>query len=630
MRAMLVTVTTAAFVLALMTATANAWLTYTVNTLDDSNGNGNCSLRDAIKAANGTPTAGSTCTTAGHAHDTIQFSVKGTITLTSTLPEITDANLTINGPASPGITISGGDAVRVMQVASGATLNLINLTIAHGNSGADSEGGGIYNSGTLTVTNSIFSKNIASACVAGTGASGGAIRNEGMLTIKNSTFSQNVADVGGAIGNGSARPGDSSSGTVVIVGSTFSHDGADFAGGAIFGGIVTVSNSTFSGSSAQSGGAISGSFRLTVTSSTFSNSGAVDGGAILNGPVFVFCSGAAASATIARGASATNLFRLTVSQSTFSSNNAFEFGGAIQNLDALTVINSTFSGNSAAEGGGIYNYDTGRVTVTNSTLSGSSAPSGSGIKNFGGIDVKSTILAAGSGDNCSSERAGTITDAGYNISDDASCGFAKTGSANNGDNINPLLSTAGLANNGGPTKTIALQSGSPAIDAIPLAQCTDQASPPIPLTDDQRLYPRPDICEAVCDIGAYEFQDTSMTCLTPTLRIQTKTGVLSLSGQFALGASVNPVTQPVTFSVGSYLVKLAPGSFVWKTSRYDYEKTVNGIYLHMVIHSTGTLGEYVLLAHRVGGTLAETTNPLPVTLTIGSNSDTNQMNAMFF
>src|SRR5262249_53368513 len=92
-------------------------------------------------------------------------------------------------------------------------------------------------------------------------------------------------------------------------------------------------------------------------------------------------------------------------------------------------------------------------------------------------------------------------------SDDASCGFAKTGSAHNGDGVDPLLSSAGLADNGGPTQTIALQEGSPAIDAIPAADCTDQASPPNPITTDQRGFLRPDAGEQLCDIGAYEFQD---------------------------------------------------------------------------------------------------------------------------
>jgi hypothetical protein len=81
---------------------------------------------------------------------------------------------------------------------------------------------------------------------------------------------------------------------------------------------------------------------------------------------------------------------------------------------------------------------------------------------------------------------------------------AATGSRNS---TNPILSTAGLANNGGPTETIALDPGSPAIDVIPLANCTDQASPPKRVNTDQRGALRPDIGETVCDIGAYEFQD---------------------------------------------------------------------------------------------------------------------------
>jgi hypothetical protein len=145
----------------------------------------------------------------------------------------------------------------------------------------------------------------------------------------------------------------------------------------------------------------------------------------------------------------------------------------------LTVLNCTFYRNSAAGGGGIFKSNTfviGTATVTNSTSSGNTA-SGSpitgdggvndllGVGGFGNFTIKNTIFAANSGGNC----IGAITDVGYNISDDSSCGFANTGSANSGDDVNPLLSAAGLANNGGPTQTIALQSGSPAIDAIPLA-----------------------------------------------------------------------------------------------------------------------------------------------------------------
>jgi hypothetical protein len=54
----------------------------------------------------------------------------------------------------------------------------------------------------------------------------------------------------------------------------------------------------------------------------------------------------------------------------------------------------------------------------------------------------------------------------------------QTGTASNGDNVNPQLNSAGLFANGGPTETIALQSTSPAIGTIPLASRTDQATPP--------------------------------------------------------------------------------------------------------------------------------------------------------
>jgi hypothetical protein len=64
-----------------------------------------------------------------------------------------------------------------------------------------------------------------------------------------------------------------------------------------------------------------------------------------------------------------------------------------------------------------------------------------------------------------------------------------------------------LQDNGGPTETHALLPGSPAIDAIPPAECTydddgDPGTPPVPLATDQRGVARPQ--GAGCDIGAFE------------------------------------------------------------------------------------------------------------------------------
>jgi hypothetical protein len=105
--------------------------------------------------------------------------VTGTIVLSATLPTITDANLTITSPGG-GITIDGGGAHLVMLVGS-IIMNLQNLTIAHGFNGGD--GGGLFNTGTLTITNGTFSSNKA-------GDNGGAIENAlgTMMTVTNSTF----------------------------------------------------------------------------------------------------------------------------------------------------------------------------------------------------------------------------------------------------------------------------------------------------------------------------------------------------------------------------------------------------------------------------------------------------------
>ncbi|MGO9062490.1 MAG: choice-of-anchor Q domain-containing protein [Candidatus Binataceae bacterium] len=102
-------------------------------------------------------------------------------------------------------------------------------------------------------------------------------------------------------------------------------------------------------------------------------------------------------------------------------------------------------------------------------------------------------------------------DIGDNISDDTSCGFSGTGDMGQklGDGVNPLLDPKGLQANGGPTETIALQASSPAVHAIPFASCTDQATPPHQLKNDQRGKPRPDPADGPtgpCDVGAYEFQ----------------------------------------------------------------------------------------------------------------------------
>jgi CSLREA domain-containing protein len=511
MRVALTAAMLAVVALALTTATANA-TTYTVNTLSDPTGpSGTCSLRDAITAAN-TKTATNGCT-AGTGNDTIRFSVTGTILLASTLPQVTDCRLTITGPPSPGITINGGNnpsqnvqGVQVMQVASRTTLDLRNLTIANG---SNMKGGGILNEGTLRITSSTFSGNELTPFV--TNDVGGAgIYNDRRLTVTSSTFSGNNAAVENGAGGGIYNHGN-----LRVTKSTFSKNLADGGGGISNDGRLRITSSTFSGNFTHGDGSgINNAGVLTITNSTFSgNDGNFVGGGIFNTRMLTVINSTFSGniASIGGGGGIYNSGTLKVINSTFSDNQGNTVGGGIDNEGTLSVLtNSTFFANIASEGGGVYN-DTGTLTVTNNTFYNNDvfnncfSCSGGGIYNSnpGLASLKNTILAGSTGGDCS----GTITDAGYNISDDHTCGFAKTGSANNGDGVNPLLSAAGLANNGGPTQTIALDSESPAIDAIPLADCTDQASPPKRIITDQRGALRPDAGEVQCDIGAYEFQD---------------------------------------------------------------------------------------------------------------------------
>jgi hypothetical protein len=180
------------------------------NTADSGAG----SLRQAISDAN-----------ASAGEDTINFapSLSGqTITLGSQLAVADSAGLTIDG-GSANITVSGDNKYRVLDVRSGAKLTLNNLTVANGRINF---GGGIFNNGTLTVTNSTLSGNNANEDF----GSGG----------------------GGGIWN-------AASGTATVSNSTLSGNSAQIAGGGIFnqGGTLTVSNSTLSGNSANNGGSLS-------------------------------------------------------------------------------------------------------------------------------------------------------------------------------------------------------------------------------------------------------------------------------------------------------------------------------------------------------------------------------------
>ena len=446
--------------------------------------------------------------------DTVQQSGGGTLTINCSEPiHFTSAkwiskHVRILGGGN-GI-LDGSEMTSLFRVDSGATLELVGVTLRNGKSasgfggairndgtliitdsklhdnhatGHSDVGGAIYNDndGTVIVTTSTFNDNSAIASIQSrSGRSGGAIHNAGGVVIvtastfggnraeSNSTSPDDLVDTGGAIYSGLF-------GTVVVTASTFGGNSASVQGGAIYnyGGTLDVTASAFSGNSAEDGGAINTfNGRLTVTASTFNGNRADlnddqennDGGAI----------------AIAGNQD------VRVTASTFSGNIG-EFGGAINNNGRLTVTASTFSGNSAIdEGGAIRNFNT--ATIIASTFSDNSAPSGGAIFTYSGTTrVQGSILADSQGGNCGNDD-GTFISQGHNLSDDTTC----TGIPSSAN-----IELEPLGDNGGPTQTMLPGESSAAIDAN-----TGEACGTGDLAADQRGALRP--AGEACDIGAVE------------------------------------------------------------------------------------------------------------------------------
>ena len=368
--------------------------------------------------------------------DEIVFDVglTGTITLSTGEMFITD-DLTITGPGAGAITIDAQMMDRIFNIDDLAgTEIVVSISGLMFINGSHSSGGAVINFEDLSIDACVFENNIS--------FNGGVIHNQGTLTeITNSTFSGNSADSGGVI--------DNFLGTIVkITNSTFSGNNAE-AGGVILNGgpIGEITNSTFSGNSADSGG-----------------------GAIWN----------ASPGTIEK-----------ITNSTFSGNSATGRGGAIFNQIDRTIeeiTNCTFSGNSTGiDGGAIWND--GDMNISFTTIANNqAADEGGGIfENGASIRIRNSIVAFNtattSGPNCNGDITTLVTEIN-NYSNDGSCGF-------DGDNSTILLGP--LANNGGPTQTLALLGGDPLDGASPACDPLNRFGIPtgVSLPIDQRHFSRP-------------------------------------------------------------------------------------------------------------------------------------------
>jgi CSLREA domain-containing protein len=460
-----------------------------------------CTLRDAVNySATG---------------DTIAFhsGLSGTITINAGLGAlVVRRNLTITGPGASTITVSGNNASRVLALSngtfSGPSLTVSGLTLTNGSASSSQGGGAILNDhGRLTLQNCIVTNSAAGA--------GGGIYNDGTnggsatLILTSCTVSNNFADFGGGIYN----DGYQGTATTTVTSCVFNNNTANAgSGGAFFndgtsGGSASLSltNTTLGTNSAAFGGGIysqgsGGNASLRLTNSTLNGNFALGtsqtpalGGGVYND---------------AHQGTATT----TITGTTLNGNSADIGGGAYNdgtgNGNAnLGVTNSTFTKNAASYGGAFYNDAYGgsaTLALTNVTLSANSAQSGGGVYNDGTngghalLQLTNTILANSSGNVLN--NAGTVSSLGHNLSTD------NTGASTlvSGDllNTNPLLDPNGLKNNGGPTQTIALLPGSPAIDH------GDNGRAP---TTDQRGVTRPQPSGGIVDIGAYEARQLTLS-----------------------------------------------------------------------------------------------------------------------
>ncbi len=183
--------------------------------------------------------------------------------------------------------------------------------------------------------------------------------------------------------------------------------------------------------------------------------------------------------------------------STVSGNEATGDGGGIHIGQASSIANSTIVGNRGNRGGGIAFVHTGQTTISNTTITGNTATTGGGIvtlddapegfdPNYPSVTLKNAIVAGNSGSN----TIGPIAEV-----------FASILGIPSGLTLADILDPGGLADNGGPTWTVALSDAidNPAVSQGDEATCLGSAVNGL----DQRGLPR----TPPCDIGAYELQD---------------------------------------------------------------------------------------------------------------------------
>ena len=228
-----------------------------------------CSLREAIDAANTNPGADDVPVPAGNYLLTL-----GQLTVSD--------GVSIAGADQTNTIIDGNAADRVFDILSGTTVTISDLTIQNGDAGS-ANGGGVQNAlgGTLTLNNSTVAGNAA--------LRGGGVVNRGAMTLNNTTVSGNSTSAG-SFGGGVFNYGGGTmtlnnttvSGNVAVRGLAYYpyypiyYYGGKGGGVFNFSGTMTLNNTTVSGNIAgySGGGVFNSASTLELNNTTISGNSA--------------------------------------------------------------------------------------------------------------------------------------------------------------------------------------------------------------------------------------------------------------------------------------------------------------------------------------------------------------------
>ncbi len=492
----------------------------------------------------------------------------GEITLTGEL--VVDKSLTIQGAGSAQTAINAGnstDSTRVLHVLGDPTVVISGVQFTGGKvvkpDGIPETGGGIVvDGGSLALVDSLVTNDVVDTS---NGMSGGGISEGGgiaaigassSLALVNSTVSDNRA-VGGK-------------------------DGDAFGGGIYAEGPLTIEGGSVEGNSAigaaLEGGGIEYNGSATATLESLSVTGNVAE------PAAGGTAGGEGGGIDLRSGTGDTLTNVTIANNLFTADDPTamtglaEGGGISLRTPGVKLVNATVADNKVsanvmsggiAVGGGV--SVGAAATILNSTIaSNTSSASGTGLASQGGdlwtgaqVDFKNSIVANGSvangGQNCFLDPpGGSIVSDGHNIEDLDMCGFDGPG-----DQVNAGPALQPLADNGGPVQTMALQPGSPAIDAGDNDGC--------PRTD-ARGVPRP--VGPACDVGAFEVA-------TPSAATDSATGV-GIAAATLNGTATNPdlAGGTVSFQFGkttAYGSQTAPQPIAAITSDARVSVVVGGL-----------------------------------------------------